>query len=106
MPVVADLETKAQLEEAVQSGKVLVFFVTPFSKAAKAIDPQVVELAADHLEDFRVVRVDISLKNGIGQSLKVNKVPAFHFYVDGAVTKKLTPTNIGQVAAEIESQGW
>ena len=106
-PSVPLVETNAQLQETLEKGgNVLVFFFTPFSKAAKAIDSDVANLAVNNLSSFKVVKVDISQKNGLGQSLGVNKVPAFHFYSNGALKKNLITAKFEEVSAGIKSQGW
>lgn len=81
MTQVIEVNTDAELVEAIKEGKVLVDFYASWCGPCKMLGGVLTELAAER-EDIKVVKYDIDKSEGLTEKLGVMSVPTLFVYQD------------------------
>lgn len=89
MSQVIEVQNDAELQEHLQSGKVLVDFYATWCGPCKMLSPHV-EALAEEREDIKVIKFDIDKSSDFVSSISVMSVPTMMLFNNGEqVDKKI-----------------
>ncbi len=90
---VTDISDQNQYNQAIKSGLVVVKFSAHWCPPCQKIKPYFVQLSNDAYKNVKFYAADIDHVRSLADSLGIQSIPTFVFFVNGQRTKTFTGSN-------------